>query len=284
MTASTVHEGARRSPGPVLRSSWRPVLMWITIAVLAALLLAAPLLPLQDPARQFLGGALASPSPDHWLGTDELGRDSFARLVQGARTTFAAAATAVTITMLIGLPLGLIAGYFRRWIDAVLSRVADAVMAVPPLILLLAAIAAIGPGITKSMIVLGVVLAPRLFRVVRGSTIALTGSGFLEVGRMSGCPARRMLVRYILPNIRAQVIVQFSLLFGYAVLTEAGISFLGLGVQAPEASLGVLLKNSIEFLEVAPLLTIAPGVVITGLILACNLLGDRYATRKEQQW
>lgn len=257
--------------------------LWALLGAVALVALAAPVLPMPDPAAQDLSQALGGPTSVHWLGTDALGRDIFARSVDGARTTFSAAALAVIITVLVGLPFGLLAGYLRGVVDALLSRVADAVMAVPPLILLLAAIAALGPGITRSMVVLGLILAPRLFRVVRAATISLAGSGFLEVGRLSGCPSSRMLLRYVLPNIRAQVVVQVSLLFSYAVLTEASISFLGLGVQAPDASLGVLLKTAIEYLASAPLLTAAPGLLITVFILSCNLLGDAYTAKEDQR-
>ena len=212
--------------------------LWALLGAVALVALAAPVLPMPDPAAQDLSQALGGPTSGHWLGTDALGRDTFARLVYGARTTFSAAALAVIITVLVGLPFGLLVGYLRGVVDALLSRVADAVMAVPPLILLLAAIAALGPGIT---------------------------------------------LRYVLPNIRAQVVVQVSLLFSYAVLTEASISFLGLGVQAPDASLGVLLKTAIEYLASAPLLTAAPGLLITVFIPSCNLLGDAYTAKEDQR-
>ncbi|MDI9894434.1 ABC transporter permease [Rhodococcus sp. IEGM 1381] len=253
--------------------------MWLIVAF-ALLLLLGPLF-VPDPNAQSLRDSLQGPSLDHLLGTDNLGRDAAARLLEGTRTTTLAALTAVGVAIVIGLPLGLLSGYVRGGVDAVLARVADAVMAVPPLILLLAAIAALGTGVTKAMVILGVILAPRLFRVARGATIGLGNSGFLEVARMSGCSTPRILWRYVLPNVRSQVVVQICLLFSFGVLTEAGISFLGLGVQPPSASLGVLLRTSIEYLRDAPLLVIAPGVVITALILVCNLIGDRYTRSKE---
>lgn len=261
------------------RIRWaRPGLIGLGLFLLV--LFVGPLL-LPDPDTQRLASALEGPSGTHLLGTDNLGRDAAARLVGGTRTTTLAALTAVGVAVGVGLPLGLLAGYRRGWVDVLLARVADALMAVPPLILLLTTIAAIGQGVTKAMVVLGFILAPRMFRVARGATIGLSGSGYLEVGRMSGCSLPRILWRYVLPNVRSQVVVQVCLLFGFAVLIEAGISFLGLGVQPPSSSLGVLLKTSIEYLGKAPLLVIAPGTVITGLILACNLVGDRYTQRKE---
>lgn len=262
-------------------SAWRWS-AWTVLGLLVIVMILLPVLPLADPGAQSLADALKGPSSAHLLGTDDLGRDELSRLLFGARTTFAAALLAVGIAGVVGLPLGLMAGYFRGKADAVLSRIADAVMAVPPLILLLAAIAALGQGITKSMIILGLILSPRLFRVVRATTIGLSTAEFIEVGRMSGCSTLRILTRYVMPNIRPQVVVQLSILLGYAVLTEASISFLGLGVEAPAPSLGVLLKTSIEYLSSAPLLTLAPGVLITGFILACNLIGDAYTSEKRE--
>lgn len=251
-------------------------LFWpLVVGVILLTGLAVPLLPLADPAAQSLSDALASPSTDHLLGTDELGRDLLSRLAFGARTTFLSAIVCVSVCTAIGLPLGLVAGSERGWFDQVTSRIADGIMAVPPLVLLLTVIAAIGPGLTRSMIILGVILAPRLFRVVRAETVVLSDSPFFEVARMSGCSRIRILSRYLLANLREQTVVQVTLLLGYAVLTEAGISFLGFGVQPPDPSLGVLLKSSMEYLETTPLLSLAPGLLMTMFIIACNLAGDR---------
>ena len=265
------------------RRSTGKVLVWAVLLTAAAVILVLPLLPIPDPNEQSLSDALAGPSAGHLLGTDQLGRDSLARLLYGMRTSFASAFLALAIAAGVGLPLGLISGYRGGTLDAVLARIADAIMSIPPLILLLAVITALGQGITKSMIILGLILSPRLFRVVRASTIALSTSEFLSVGRMSGCRTPRILARYILPNIREQVIVQLTILLGYGVLTEASISFLGLGVQPPNPSLGVLLRSSIDYLDQAPLLTLAPGIVISAFILGCNLAGDAYAIRKDNR-
>lgn len=249
--------------------------LWPTLIVaLIAVAILAPLLPLQDVATQRLSDSLAPPSASHLLGADELGRDVLARLVFGARTTFLSSLLCVAVAVALGLPAGLIAGYRRGLFDQIVSRIADGIMAVPPLVLLLAVIAAIGPGLAKSMIILGVILSPRLYRVVRGETMVLAGTPFLEVGLMSGCSKTRIVTRYLLANLKEQVAVQITLLLGYAVLTEAGISFLGFGVQPPDPSLGVLLKSSIEFLDTAPILALAPGLVMTVFIIACNVVGD----------
>lgn len=271
---------ARRARKPRAIDGRLAGLLGLVVPVLFLLVL-VPVLPLTDPNAQDLLGSLSGPSSEHWLGTDDLGRDVLSRVLYGARTTIAAALLAVAIAAAIGVPLGLIAGYRRGMFDAVASRAADAIMSVPPLILLLAAIAALGQGVTKSMVILGIIVSPRLFRVVRGTTIGLGGSEFIEVGRMSGCGTARILGRYVLPNIRNQVIVQLTILLGYGVLTEASISFLGLGVKAPDPSLGVLLKSAVEYISQAPYLTIAPGLMITGFILACNLVGDSYSSRKD---
>lgn len=269
--AGSTFRPKRRTLGRMPKGMFWPAAVGIVLLIGVA----APLLPLADPGAQSLADALAPPSADHLLGTDELGRDLLARLAFGARTTFLSALVCVMVCTAIGLPLGLLAGSWRGWFDRITSRIADGFMAVPPLVLLLAVIAAIGPGLMRSMVILGVILAPRLFRVVRAETIVLSDSPFFEVARMSGCGRMRIIVRYLLLNLREQAVVQITLLLGFAVLTEAGISFLGFGVQPPDSSLGVLLKSSMEFLETAPLLAMAPGLLMTSFIIACNLAGDR---------
>lgn len=255
---------------------------WIGLgigALLAVSLIALPVLPLPSPNLQDLLHPLEGPSGSHWLGTDEVGRDALSRLLYGARTTLLAALFATAICAVIGLPLGLLAGRLGGTFDSIASRAADAIMAVPPLILLMAVIAALGQGVWKSMAVLGIILAPRLFRVTRAATINLSAAEFITVGEMSGIGRGRLLSQYILRNIRAQVVVQLTVLLGYAILTEASISFLGLGVTPPNPSLGVLLRSSMEFLAAAPLLVIAPGILISAVILACNLAGDSLSNR-----
>lgn len=265
---------ARFRSGGVLVAAARAVLLLVTTVAIVG-----PLLPLKDPGVQDLSVLLEPPSSEYLFGTDDLGRDLLSRVIYGARTSLLAAAIAVVTAGLIGVPLGLLSGYSRGLIDAVLSRIADAVMAVPPLILTLAAVAALGRGLFRAMFILGLVMAPRIFRVIRASAMTVAGSGFVEAGKLSGCGTPRLLTRYVLPNVRDQVAVQLSFLLGYAILIEAGLSFLGLGVRPPDPSLGVLLRGATSYLETAPHVVLIPGTILTALILSANVVGDELAGR-----
>ncbi|TYB44106.1 ABC transporter permease [Actinomadura chibensis] len=233
-----------------------------------------PFLPLADPTRQDVGRTLADMSGDHWLGTDQLGRDLFSRLLWGIRTSMFAALTAVGVAAAIGVPTGLLAGYRRGWIDGITGRIADVVLTVPALILLLTVQAALRTGIEGQMVTLGVIFAPRIYRVVRAETMRLAVSPFVTAGRMSGCSHTRIVWRYLLPGVRDQAAVQVSYLLGLALVVEAGISFLGVGVQPPGASLGTLLTGASAMLASEPRVVLVPAAVITVLILCLNLLGD----------
>lgn len=258
---------------------WRPMrpaarAALVYVAVAAAVTAVVPVLPLPDPNQQDLGNTLAPLSAAHWLGTDELGRDLFSRLLWGTHTSFLSALIAVVVAVAIGLPLGLLAGYARRLVDLVLSRLADVVLTVPALILLLAAQTALDTHIQGQMVVLGFIFAPRIMRVVRTETLRLATTPFVVAGRMSGCSHGRIVARYLLPGVRAQLVVQASYLLGLALVVEAGISFLGIGVRPPDASLGTLLIGASGLLATQPRIVLIPAAVLTLLILSLNLLGD----------
>lgn len=247
------------------------------LVLLAAVAVLAPWLPLQDPDAQDILHTLSGPSGSHLLGTDDVGRDVLARLIAGLNTSLGAAAVATLVASVLGVTAGLIGGYLGGWVDVVLSRISEVLLSVPALVLLLAVQSALHAGIHVTMAVLGALLTPQVYRVIRGSTIAIAKSTYVSAGRMSGCSHGRVITRYILPNIREQVAVQVSFQFGYALLVEAGISLIGIGVQPPAASLGTLLATAGTYMEMHPLLVLAPGVVLTILILAFNTLGDRMA-------
>ncbi|TDB83599.1 ABC transporter permease, partial [Actinomadura sp. KC216] len=256
------------------RLGWGRVaaLGFVVLCLLVTVLV--PFLPVADPARQDVGRTLADISGDHWLGTDQLGRDLFSRLLWGVHTSMLAALTAIGVAAAIGVPTGLLAGYRGGWIDGITGRIADVVLTVPALILLLTVQAALRTGITGQMVTLGVIFAPRIYRVVRAETMRLAVSPFVTAGRMSGCSHTRIVWRYLLPGVRDQVAVQISYLLGLALVVEAGISFLGVGVQPPGASLGTLLTGASAMLASEPRVVLVPAVVITVLILCLNLLGD----------
>ncbi|MGW5383593.1 ABC transporter permease [Nocardia sp. NPDC003963] len=253
------------------------VLEWAALGVLGAVVtvtIFVPLLPIADPHAQDLLNTAGPVTADHWLGTDELGRDMVSRLLWGIHTSMLAALIAVAVAFLIGLPLGLLAGYCGGWVDQALGRLADVVLIVPALILLLAAQTALATGIEGQMVVLGVIFAPRILRIVRTQTIPLVGAPYVAAARMSGVGHLRILRRYLMPGVRSQLVVQVSYLLGLALVVEAGISFLGIGVQPPDASLGTLLTGASTLLATMPLVVIVPAATLTLLILSLNILGD----------
>lgn len=234
----------------------------------------APLLAPYDPAAQSLTDRLQGPSADHLLGTDDLGRDVLSRLLFAARISLIAAIQATAIGVILGVPVGLVAGYVRGLLDTVLSRIADAVMSIPALLLALAIVGILEPNLTSAMIAIGVVYAPRLFRITRAAALAQREETFVEAARSVGSSSMSIMARHVLPNILSPLIVQISLSMGFAILFEASISFLGLGVQPPDASWGSMLGRSTRFFEESSHLVVIPGIAILLTVLAFNVLGD----------
>ncbi len=245
------------------------LLLLTFVAVFADLL--APF----DPREQDLLNSFAPPfSPDHLLGTDQFGRDLLTRLFYAARISLIAPLLAVGIGTALGLPLGLLAGFLGGKLDSALGRVADALIALPSLVLALAIVGVLGPSLVNAMLAVGIVYAPRLFRVVRGATLGVREETFIEASRVAGCSTWRLVFVHVLPNIRSPLLVQLSLMMGLALIAEASLSFLGLGVQPPDASWGVMLREAFENNFSGPWLVVPPGVAIVLTVLAFNLLGD----------
>jgi ABC-type dipeptide/oligopeptide/nickel transport system permease subunit len=234
----------------------------------------APLLAPHDPLTQDLRNALASPSRSHLLGTDSLGRDILSRLVYASRISLYAAFLAVTIAAVIGVPIGIVAGYLGGKVDALVSMVNDSFMGFPPILLAIGVVGALGPNLRNAMVAVGIVNIPRFVRVARGAVLAMRGDTYLEAARSIGAPTGFILRRHVLPNILSPVIVQVSLLAGFAMLAEASLSFLGLGVQPPDASWGAMLREASTQVQRQNLLAIWPGIALAVTVLAFNLLGD----------
>ncbi|MCW2580842.1 MAG: putative oligopeptide/dipeptide transporter integral rane subunit [Blastococcus sp.] len=283
MTAG--ESGGTAGPAPVLKRARSPLLerflderlavaagLFLLLVVVVAVL--APVLAPSDPAEQDLVNSFQSPSSAHWLGTDELGRDLFSRFLHGARTSLLAALQAVAIALLIGLPLGLLAGYLGGLVDTVLSRVNDAVMSAPALVLAIAVVAVLGPGLTNAMLAIGIVFAPSLFRIVRGATLQVRAETYIEASRAIGCTPVRIMTRHVLRNIVPPVIAQVTILLGVSMLAEASLSFLGLGVRPPEASWGSMLRDAFDQIYSVQYLVWAPGIAIGLTVLAFSQLGD----------
>lgn len=244
------------------------------LVVLAAIAVVAPAITPYDPNKGVLLERNQGPSAEHWFGTDDLGRDVFSRMLVSARVSLLAAVQATAISIVVGVPFGLLAGYARGWIDSVASRITDAVMAIPALLFALAIVGILGRDVTNAMIAIGIVNAPRFYRVVRGSTLVVREQTFIEAARATGATPARIVLAHVLPNVTSPLIVQASLSMGFAILFEASISFLGLGVQPPEASWGTMLGRSTQFMEDHPYLVVFPGLAIFITVLAFNVLGD----------
>lgn len=247
----------------------------ILVLFIVAIAAAAPLLPLPDPDLTALQARLlAAGSPGHPLGTDPLGRDLLARLVWGSRVSLAVGAAATLLAAAIGTLLGLVAGYYGRWLDGLLMRAVDVLMAFPYLLLALAIVAALGPGLQNAMAAIAVANVPFFARTVRGVVLGLRDRPFVVAARMAGAGDAGLLAGEILPNVLPVVVVMMTTTLGWMVLETAGLSFLGLGAQPPQADLGSMLGAGREYLPIVPRLTLAPGLVIVALVLGINLAGD----------
>jgi ABC-type dipeptide/oligopeptide/nickel transport system permease subunit len=244
----------------------------VSIGVLAAIF--APWISTHDPYEINIAGRLQSPSAQHWLGTDFLGRDTYSRIVFGARTAFMIAAGAVLLGALIGVPLGAIAGFRGRWTDSTIMRFMDAIMAFPGRLLAIALVASAGGGFTSLFIALGLGAIPSNARIVRSAVLAQKEREYVEAARISGESDFAILFLQVLPNCLSPLLVRLSLEFAHAILAESSLSFLGLGLPPPTPSWGLMLKEVTPFLQLQPLAAFFPGLTISLIILGFNLLGD----------
>ncbi len=271
----------RRVKAPGLKRFWRRyrhqrVAMGATVVLVVLVVLSAlaPLVAPYAPDAIDVANRLSGPSTQHLIGTDSLGRDTFSRLLFGGRVSLLAAALAVSIAAVVGVPLGLLAGYVGGWVDWTIGRAADVIMTFPAIILAIAIIAATGPGLTQAMTALGIVYAPRLLRVVRSSTITVRAEAYVTASISIGTPTFRIITRRVLPNILSPLFVQLSLMFAAALLAEAALSLLGLGVVPPTPSWGNLLGRGFEQIRSTPSLVVWPGLAIATATLCFNLIGD----------
>ena len=250
-----------------------PALIVIALLVFCAIF-ANAIAPYDPVTDQTYAVANKGPSAMHLLGADYLGRDILSRVIFGARVSLLVGFVAVGIGLLVGVSVGLVAGFSGGAIESVLMRCTDAIWAFPALILALAITSALGSGIVNAMIAIGIVNIPAFARLARASTLSVREQDFVTAGRALGASNARIVTRYILPNIAAPIIIQASLLFGAAITTEAGLSFLGVGVQPPTPSWGGDLRTGYQYMEINPALAFAPGIAIFVTVLACNFLGD----------
>jgi peptide/nickel transport system permease protein len=254
-------------------------LAWIVvggaiIALLAVVALAAPWLATHDPGAINLPHALLPPSAEHWMGTDSLGRDLYSRLVYGARISLIVGLGAVGVSLAIGVALGLIAGWYGRWVDAVLMRFVDVMLCFPTFFLLLAIIALVGQSILNIIVIIGATGWMGVARLVRADVLSLKEREFIQAARVIGMSSGRIMWRHLLPNALSPVLVSATLGIGGAILVESGLSFLGLGVRPPTPSWGNLLIGAKATLGVAWWQTVFPGMAILVTVLGFNLLGE----------
>ena len=244
------------------------------VAFFVVLALAAPWIAPQDPLATSWSAVRKAPSAAHWFGTDEIGRDVLSRVLWGARASLLAGLVSVAISLGVGVPLGMAAGYLGGWTDMLISRLTDAMLACPFLILAIALAAFLGPSLTNAMIAIGVAATPVFVRLTRAQVLAVKVEDYVEAARAVGNSNLRIALRHVLPNIVAPLIVQATLAIAAAVIAEASLSFLGLGQQPPAPSWGSMLNTAKNYVEQAPWMAVWPGVSIFLLVLSFNLLGD----------
>lgn len=261
---------------------WLPPRLWIFVAILAVLVLAALLAPLiapQKPEAQNLLGRQRPPGTElrditYLLGSDELGRDLLSRLIYGARVSLTVAALSVLVSGTIGTALGMIAAWLGGWIGTIIMRLVDIVLSVPAILLAIITVAILGPGFINVIAVLAFTRWPRYARVAYGQTLGLMNLPYVRLSRFMGASTPRVLLRHILPNIIGPIMVVVTLEFGLMVLFEAGLSFLGLGVQPPTPSWGAILSTGRNYVTTAWWIAVFPGLFLFLLILSVNVLGD----------
>ena len=257
-----------------LASDLRAALALVVLLGLVIVAIGAPWIAPYPPTAQDVNTMLAAPSSSHLLGTDDLGRDIFSRLIYGAPATVYASLLAVGVAVAIGLPVGLIAGFFGGWTDDIISRVIDTFLSFPAIVLAIAVTGALGIGLTNGMIAVGIVMFPALARIVRARTLIVRQELYVDASRCFGAPTWHILWKHVLPNALQPVIVQVTLLLAAALLAEASLSFLGLGIQPPNPSWGAMLARAYQYMEIAPEQMYAPGLAILVVSLAFNALGE----------
>ncbi len=284
IAATTTVPPAKLLRDTPMRRSWRKLARnrgalagLVIVAFFAILALLAPVLPIPDPMATSWSAIRKAPSAAHWLGTDEIGRDILSRLVWGTRASLSAGIVSVLIAVAIGVPIGLVSGYFGGWVDGIVSRLTEAFLAMPFLILAIALAAFLGPSLGNAMIAIGLSAMPVFVRLTRGQVLAVKTEDYVEGARSVGLRHPRILWRYIFPNVLPPIVVQATLTIATAIIAEASLSFLGLGQQPPAPSWGSMLNTAKNFLGQAPWMALSPGAAIFTVVIAFNLLGDGLA-------
>jgi peptide/nickel transport system permease protein len=274
MTDILVDEGRRVASWRLLLRNPVTMVSAVVLAVIVFIALTANWIAPFGVNEVDVPNALRPPSGAHWFGTDELGRDVFSRVLVAVQASLRVSVVSVTFAVVVGVTIGVIAGYRGGWIDTVFMRVVDVMFAFPVLLLALAVVAILGPGVTTTILAIGIVYTPIFARVARASTLSVRVEPFVLLSRTIGTGPLYILGRHILPNIAGPLIVQTSLSLAFAILSEAALSFLGLGIQPPQPSLGRMIFDSQGFVTLAWWMAVFPGAAIFVTVLAFNLLGD----------
>jgi peptide/nickel transport system permease protein len=275
--SDTKPDAPRSRTRATLETLLRNRLAVVGLVILALLILVAVFAPLIAPFGindVDVVNRLQSPSWSHLFGTDELGRDVFSRVVIASRVSLRVGFVSVGIALGLGVPIGLVSGFYGGWTDAGLMRAMDVLFSFPAILLAIAILAVLGPGITSAMIAIGIVYTPIFARITRGSVLGIKEQVFVRAARSLGATDGRILRSHILPNVTAPIIVQTSLSLAFAILSEAALSFLGLGVQPPDPAWGRMLAEGRDFFSQAPWMAIFPGLAILATVLAFNFVGD----------
>lgn len=246
----------------------------VVLTVLSIAILAPALIPADWATRMDMRARLSPPTWAHPLGTDQLGRDLMFRVLLGAQTSIFIATAAVLMSIVIGLPLGLISGYMGKTTDNVLMRLVDTLLSFPALLLALTISAVLGPNLQNTIIAIGIAFTPFLARIIRGEALRVAQMPYVEAARTAGNSDLRLITLHILPNIMPAVIVQATISLAFAILAEAGLSFLGLGTQPPDASWGLMIQASRDYLDRAPWTALVPGAAVALTVLGLNMFGD----------
>ena len=271
----------------VTRQGGRSLLAWWPALLLALLVIAAlfaPWLAPMDPDRQNLLARLKPPGFEargaaYWLGSDELGRDVLSRVIYGARVSISVAVLSVLLSGVVGITVGMVAGYLRGWVETLLMRLVDIFLSIPAILLAIITVAVLGPGFVNVILVLALTRWPRYARVAYGQTLVVSDRPFVKLARAMGAGTPRVLALHILPNIIGPLLVVATLEFGLMVLFEAGLSFLGLGVQPPMASWGAMLSTGRNYIATAWWIATFPGLALFLLVLSANMIGDALGDR-----
>ncbi len=246
----------------------------IFLLILIIVSFIAPFIVPHDPFKQDLMKVMLGPSSQHWLGTDELGRDIFSRLLMGGKAAIQAGLVAIIIPVFIGVPLGIISGYFGGVIDDIFMRIVDSILAIPAILLALGITGALGISLWNAMIAVGIVFTPQFARLARGQTLQVRTEPYIEAAQISGAGVFWITLKHIIPNISPPIIVQASFNISYAILVESMLSFLGLGAQSPQISWGNMIQQAYSMININSTMIIYPGLAIVFTVLAGNFLGD----------